>query len=136
MPAKPKSPKETDTNNRASRGCLESTCSRLYLYQCSACGKITQERRCYGSFALEEGHQNEQAYACSDACEDAITAKMTYGEWSLPKLRMVLGGAAYDISRPRKGYERQPTQEDLIDMLIDSANVERVDPPTSTSGTP
>jgi hypothetical protein len=49
---------------------------------------------------------------------------------------MVLGGAAYDISRPRKGYERQPTQEDLIDMLIDSANVERVDPPTSTSGTP
>ena len=48
--------------------------------------------------------------------------KIESGEWRLPKLRKAMGGYAWDISKPRKGYATQPSQAELIKDLIHAAN--------------
>jgi hypothetical protein len=44
--------------------------------------------------------------------------KIESKEWVLPKLKKAHGGYCHDISMPRKGYEAQPTQSELVDALV------------------
>jgi hypothetical protein len=39
--------------------------------------------------------------------------KIESGEWVVPKLHSAMGGNAWDISKPRKGYDDQPDQSTL-----------------------
>lgn len=48
--------------------------------------------------------------------------KMASGEWRVPALRMASGGYAWNISKPRKGYDAQPRQGDLVAVLVYTAN--------------
>ena len=48
--------------------------------------------------------------------------KLESGEWEIPKLRKALGGYAHDISKPRKGYDRQPTQDELTKAVLAKAS--------------
>jgi hypothetical protein len=50
--------------------------------------------------------------------------KIESGEWVVPKLHSAMGGNAWDISKPRKGYDAQPDQATLINALIHAANVQ------------
>ena len=48
--------------------------------------------------------------------------KIESGEWIVPKLHSAMGGNAWDISKPRKGYDSQPDQATLANALIHAAN--------------
>jgi hypothetical protein len=97
-----------------------TTCSRLA--KCSVCGKITKGWDRYGCFFLEEEYPEECIYVCSTPCFIAAETKIESGEWKTPKLKKALGGAAHDISKPRKGYDKQPSQAELVDALLNTAN--------------
>jgi hypothetical protein len=97
-----------------------TSCSRLA--RCSVCGKITDTWDRYGCFFLEEEYPQECIYVCSTPCFDTAEAKIKSGQWKTPKLKKALGGAAHDISKPRKGYDAQPSQAELVKALIHTAN--------------
>jgi hypothetical protein len=48
--------------------------------------------------------------------------KIESGEWKVPKLRKAMGGYAWDVSKPRHGYDAQPSQAELVNELVHSAN--------------
>jgi hypothetical protein len=98
-----------------------TTCSRLA--KCSVCGRITNTWDSYGSLFLEEEYPGECVYVCSAECMDAADEKIQNGTWRLPKLKKTYGGAFHDISKRRKGYDHQPSQEAMVKALLHAANV-------------
>jgi len=103
-------------------------CSRLA--KCSVCGKITKGWYRYGCFFLEEQYPEECIYVCSTPCFIEAETKIESGAWKTPELKKALGGAACDISKPRKGYDKQPSQAELVDALLNAANRELSQPPS------
>ena len=93
------------------------------MAKCSVCGKITDAWDRYGCFFLEEEYPEECIYVCSTPCFIEAETKIESGVWKTPKLKKALGGAAHDISKPRKGYDKQPSQAELVDALLNAANV-------------
>ena len=96
------------------------TCSRLA--KCSVCGHITNDFVVYGSLAHLETCRAEMPHVCASSCMADAADKIDSGKWVVPKLRSAMGGNAWDISKPRKGYDAQPDQATLINALIYSAN--------------
>lgn len=96
--------------------------TRGTLAKCSVCGKITNEWDRYGCFFLADEYPTECVYACSCACFDAANKNLEIGKWQTPKLKKAMGGAAHDISKPRKGYDAQPSQDELVKSLLHAAN--------------
>lgn len=97
-----------------------ATCSRLA--RCSACGRITDDFVRYGSLAYTETCPSEMPHVCGSDCMAVAADKIESGEWQPPKLRSAMGGNAWDISKPRKGYDAQPSQAELIKALLHAAN--------------
>jgi hypothetical protein len=89
-----------------------------FLAKCSVCGHITNDFVRYGSLFLTDEYPSECPCICSSSCMADASEKLESGEWKIPKLRKVMGGYAHDISKPRKGYDKQPSQEELVAMLI------------------
>lgn len=94
-----------------------TTCSRLA--RCSVCGKITNDYMMYGSLAHSETCPTKMPHVCTSSCMDDAAVKIESGEWRLPKLRSAMGGS---ISKPHIGYDVQPTQAALIEVLIHAPN--------------
>ena len=67
---------------------------------------------------LADEYPWECVYACGPDCMEAASGNIESGAWAMPKLRKTAGGYAHDISKPRKGYDRQPTQDDLLAELL------------------
>lgn len=92
------------------------------LAKCCVCSRITKEWVVYGSAILAEEYPSECIYVCSGVCSgscfDAAVKKIESGEWKTPILKKALGGSAHDISSMRIGYEKQPPQDELIDILL------------------
>lgn len=88
------------------------------LAKCSVCGRITNEFFQWGSLHLADQYPRECVYVCGPDCMDDATSKIDKGKWKLPTLRKSCGGYAHDISKPRKGYDAQPTQAELIKALL------------------
>jgi hypothetical protein len=88
------------------------------LAKCNVCGKISDKWIRYGCFFLEEEYPNECIYICGDACFPVADYAIKNGEWKTPILKRVFAGSAHDISKPRIGYDAQPSQDDLIQELL------------------
>lgn len=90
----------------------------MNLAKCSVCGHITDDFVRYGSLALTDEYPSECPCVCSSECQDAAADKIESGEWKVPKLRLAMGGYAHNISKPREGYDAQPTQAELTKQLL------------------
>jgi hypothetical protein len=90
----------------------------MTLAKCSVCGQITDTWDRYGSLFLEDEYPQECIYVCSAQCLETAESKINSGEWNTPKLKKAFGGYMHDISKPKKGYETQPSQDDLIRELL------------------
>ncbi len=95
-------------------------CSRLA--RCSVCGRITNDFVMYGSLFLTDEYPSQCPHICGSDCMEIACDRIATREWEVPVLRKACGGYAHDISKPRKGYDAQPTQEALIATLIHTAN--------------
>lgn len=88
------------------------------LAKCSVCGHITNDFVRYGSLFLSNEYPQECPVVCSDECMATASDFLMSGKWKVPVLRKALGGYAHDISKPRKGYDSQPTQAELIKAIL------------------
>ena len=88
------------------------------LAKCSVCGHITNDFVRYGSTFLVDEYPQECPCVCSDECMAAASDLIMSGKWRVPVLRKSCGGYAHDIKKPRKGYDRQPTQAELIKAIL------------------
>lgn len=88
------------------------------LAKCSVCGHITDDFVRYGNIFHADEYPNQCPCACSSECQDIVAEKMLSDEWALPKLKKSHGGYCHDISKPRRGYDAQPSQDDLIKQLL------------------
>ena len=91
---------------------------RPTLAKCSVCGRITNDYVIYGSLFHTEEYAEQCPHVCSSSCMAEASDKIESKEWVLPKLRKAHGGYCHDISKPRKGYEAQPTKSELVDALV------------------
>lgn len=92
------------------------------LAKCSVCGRITDDFVIYGSLFLTDEYPQECPHVCGSDCMVVACDKISSREWQVPVLRMARGGNYHDISKPRKGYDAQPRQDDLVAALIALAN--------------
>ena len=90
----------------------------MTLAKCSVCGQITDDFVRYGSLFLTDEFPWQCPHVCGSTCMATASEKIESGEWVLPKLKKALGGYHHNISKPKKGYETQPSQEDLIRELL------------------
>ena len=90
------------------------------LAKCTVCGVITDMFDTYGSNFLRDEYPRECICVCSTPCFETAEEKIGSGEWDTPKLRKAHGGYCHDISNPRKGYDAQPTQEELTKQLLEN----------------
>ena len=90
----------------------------MKLAKCSVCGHITDDFVIYGSMFLCDEYPAQCPHICSSACMEEASTKIDTGEWVIPKLKKSHGGYCHDISKPRRGYDAQPSQEVLIKALI------------------
>jgi len=81
----------------------------------------------YGSLFLTDEYPSECPHVCGSDCMTIAADKIESGEWEVPVLRKAYGGNCHDISKPRKGYDAQPRQGDLVAVLIHTANAEPTD---------
>ena len=91
---------------------------RPTLAKCSICGRITNDYVIYGSLFHTEEYASQCPHVCSSSCMADACDKIESKEWVLPKLKKAHGGYCHNISKPRKGYEAQPTQSELVDALV------------------
>mgnify|MGYP005823947541 CR=1 FL=1 len=90
----------------------------MRLFKCNTCGKVRvfdwdSGHLSYGSLALEELDLDILLYFDSRECADKGEMKLESGEWKLPRVASTHGGYNSRISKPQKGYKRQPSQVEL-----------------------
>jgi hypothetical protein len=94
---------------------------------------ITNDYVMYGSLFLTDEYPTECPHVCGSDCMEIACDKIATREWEVPVLRKAHGGYCHDISKPRKGYDAQPTQAALIKTLIHTANAIAVTPGANES---
>ncbi len=95
----------------------------MKLHKCSICGRIDvwgETWQSFGSLALEECDPALVPRVCGFPCRVELEAKLESGEIELPKTRNKSG--YYDeITRPQKGYRKQPSQRSMLEELAAAA---------------
>lgn len=88
------------------------------LAKCSVCGYITDDFVRYGNMFHADEYPAQCPCVCSSECMGVACEKVESKEWVLPKLKKAHGGYCHDISKPRQGYDAQPSQNDLLKELV------------------